>query len=95
LASAVLVSIAVSSLIVAACATSRPRSDQLAVIFPPWWSAERSLAAAADIAPVARLGAFPFIVAISARDPGVRGRLIGAGAWAVLDGARFSFCLSK
>ena len=95
LAWAVLVSIALSSLIIAAFATARPRSDRLAVVFPPWWSAERSLAAAADIAPVSGLGAFPFIVAVSARNPNVRDRLVGAGAWAVLDGARFSFCLSK
>ncbi len=94
-ASLVLASIALSSLIVAGFATSRPRSDRLAVVFPPWWSAERSLATAAQIAPVSGSGALPFIVAVSARNADVGGRLIDAGAWAVLDGARFSFCISK
>ena len=95
LAWAVLVSIALSSLIVAGFTVARPRSDRLAVVFPPWWSAERSLAAAAEVAPVAGLGALPFIVAVYARDPDVRSRLIGAGAVLTLDGAKFSFCMSK
>jgi len=95
LASAVLVSIALSSLLVAGFATTRPRSERLAVIFPPWWSQQRSLATAAAIGPVSGFGALPFIVAISATDSHTYGRLVGAGAWAVLDGARFSFCLSK
>jgi hypothetical protein len=95
LASVVLVSIAVSSLIVAGFSTARPRSDRLAVVFPPWWSQERSLATAAEIGPVSGIGALPFIVSISGADPRAYGRLVGAGAWAVLDGSRFSFCLSK
>jgi hypothetical protein len=95
LAWATLVSIALSSLVVAGFTTARPRSDKLAVVFPPWWSAERSLAAAAEVAPVSGLGALPFIVAVQARDARVRGRLIGAGAVLVLDGAKFSFCMSK
>ena len=84
------------SLMTAALASVRPSdAARLAAIFPPWWSAERALAAAASVGPVAGFGRLPFIVAVSGAAPGTGARLKLSGALFVVDGSRFSFCISR
>ena len=55
-----------ASLAVAAASSLRPReTGRLAAVFPPWWSAERSLATASRVAAVTGVGGFPFIVGVA------------------------------
>ncbi len=85
--------LALGSLFVTAFATLRPHDPQrLAAVFPPWWSAARSLTAASDVAAVTGFGAFPFIVAVSGNRSGVADELRRAGALVVVDGALFTYC---
>lgn len=60
----------------------------VAAIFPPWWSAERSVVAAGTAGPVLRLGALPFVV-VAAAD---HARLRQAGAWLLLDPFALAAC---
>lgn len=84
------------SLVAAAMASARPTDAvRLAAIFPPWWSAERALAAASSVGPVAGSGRLPFIVAVSGAGPGAGERLKSSGALFVVDGSRFSFCVAR
>jgi len=59
-----------------------PAKGPVAAVFPPWWDAGSSFAAAAAAGPVIRFGAAPFIVIVGASD---RARLRAAGAWLLLD----------
>lgn len=93
LAWAPLALILVASLATTILVGGRPRDGaRLAAVFPPWWTAERSLAAAAAAGPVVGFGAVPFIVAVADDDPRLIERLEAAGAWLVLDGSRFRLC---
>ena len=84
------------SLVAAVMASARPTDAvRLAAIYPPWWSAERALAAASSAGPVAGSGRLPFIVAVSGAAPGAGERLKSFGALFVVDGSRFSFCISQ
>jgi hypothetical protein len=64
-------------------------------IFPPWWTAERSVIAASAVGPVLGAGALPFMVAIKGVAPDVDGRLRAAGAVLIVDGRRFRVCATK
>ena len=86
--------ILLATLAVAALAGERLRGDRIAAIFPPWWPADRVLAAALAVAPVSGVGRFSFIVAASGPASETAARLIGAGALLTLDGSRFHFCLT-
>jgi hypothetical protein len=65
---------------------------KLLAVFPPWWSAERSLQAAADVAPVIGFGAFPFLVAVNGDSQEQVQKLYSAGAYGVIDGSALQFC---
>ena len=81
------------SLGVCATETLRPADpSRIAAIFPPWWSAEESFAAAGQVGPVSGLGAFPFIVAVKADGENLAGKLRAAGALFVVDGSGIRFC---
>jgi hypothetical protein len=84
------------SLVAAAMVSARPTDAvRLAAIYPPWWSAERALVAASAVGPIAGSGRLPFIVAVSAAGPRLVERLKSSGALFVVDGSRFSFCVSS
>jgi hypothetical protein len=73
---------------------SGPRPARpVAVLFPPWWSAERSVAAAAraELA-ILRFGGLPGIVVLAPLTPFAAARLRQAGAWLVLDAEAGSGC---
>jgi hypothetical protein len=84
----------VSSFMVAALAMHvRPGAEAVAAVFPPWWSAERAIAAAATAeASVIRTGALSTIVIVQpARDNGL-GKLRTAGAWLTVDSQAIAAC---
>ncbi len=70
-------------------------STRLIALFPPWWSAERALAAAADVGAVSGVGPLGFAVAVTADQPGLTRALRDRGALWVLDGRPFPACFSS
>lgn len=88
-----LFSLSAASLVVVASVALRPQDPhRVTAIFPPWWSAERSLDAASRVAGVTGFGALPFIIAVAGRQGDLETELRAAGAIAVVDGRRFAFC---
>lgn len=80
------------SVIAAGSLTLRPpQSGPVAVLFPPWWPAERSMAAAAGGA-VIRFGAFPFVVVVMPEQATSAERLRRAGAWMLLNPQSLGAC---
>jgi hypothetical protein len=69
-----------------------PASGPVALLFPPWWSAMRSVVAAASIGSIIRLGAVPFIVVVQPDRSGSRGRIGRSEAWLVLDPQALGGC---
>jgi hypothetical protein len=74
---------------------SRPGDDVVAVIFPPWWNADRALSAVATAgAGIVRLGGIPSIIVV--RPTGADGvkRLQDAGAWFAVDPKAVGACFT-
>jgi hypothetical protein len=85
--------IVLATLFASAAASFSPTDPQrVSAVFPPWWSAAESLAAASRAGAVSRVGSLPFILAVSSRDPGLAHRLKAEGALFLFDGSEFSFC---
>jgi len=85
-----------SSFMVAALATNvRSDAEAVAAVFPPWWSAERTIAAAAAAeASVIRTGALSTIIIVQpAREHGL-GKLRTAGAWLTINPQAIAACFS-
>jgi hypothetical protein len=60
---------------------AEPKGDAaVAAVFPPWWPASQSLAAAASAGDVRGAGALPFVFIVQPRDPDLSARLRAAGA---------------
>jgi hypothetical protein len=78
----------------AAASGLAPSSDHpVAAIFPPWWTAKQSFAAAAQAgAPIVRTGAFANILVLASDQPGLAKRLYAAGAWLLLDAQALAAC---
>ncbi len=73
---------------------SGPRAARpVAVVFPPWWSAQRSIAAAAraELA-ILRFGGLPAIVVVAPLTQAAGARLRQAGAWLLLDASAGGGC---
>jgi len=91
-------SLGVLSLVAALTLGAAPReADAAAAIFPPWWSAPRSLAAADRAGAVTGVGAQPVII-ITATDPAqppgraLASALRAQGAWLVVDPGLAGLC---
>ena len=86
----------VSWLWVAALVTqARPGDDVVAVIFPPWWSADRSLAAAASTgAAIVRTGGISSILVVQPDGPDGLKHLHDAGAWFAVDPRAVGACFA-
>lgn len=69
-----------------------PSEGPVALVFPPWWSEARSLAAAAEEGALVRLGALPFIVVVSPRGHGAGRPQAARAAWLALDPAGLGGC---
>ena len=83
-----------STFMVATLATHvRSDAEAVAAVFPPWWSAERTIiAAAAAEASVIRTGALSTIVVVQpARENGLA-KLRTAGAWLTIDPQAIAAC---
>jgi hypothetical protein len=68
------------------------RNGAIAAVFPPWWSASRSLAAAAEAGDVLRGGAFSFVLIVTSQRPGLDSRLRAAGAFMLIDPLDLAGC---
>jgi hypothetical protein len=77
----------------------RPSADAdapIAVIFPPWWSAERAFTAAASAGgAIVREGAWSNILVVKSTDAGFVERLHAAGAWLLLNPQALAACLKE
>jgi hypothetical protein len=68
----------------------------IAAVFPPWWSAERSFAAAASSGgAIVREGAWPNILVLKPGDGDLAHRLYAAGAWLLLDPKALDACFTE
>jgi hypothetical protein len=66
----------------------------VAAVFPPWWSAERSFAAAASAGgAIVREGAWSNILVVTPGEGDFTRRLYAAGAWLLVDPKALDACL--
>ena len=82
-----------ATLAVAVAQADAPRAaNGFAVIFPPWWSAAQALNAAASAGDIIGVGALPFILVLHSDTPGLKARLMQAGALLLLDSRAAGAC---
>jgi hypothetical protein len=73
----------------------RADSEVVAVVFPPWWSAQQALEAAASAnAAFVRTTAIPAILVVRPDDRAGVSRLHEAGAWFAIDPRAVAACLT-
>lgn len=74
----------------------QPDGDVVAVVFPPWWGADRSLAAVASAgAAIMRAGGLSSVIIVQpAAAEGLR-RLREAGVWLTIDPKAVGACLAN
>ena len=74
----------------------RPGTEVVAVAFPPWWSTERALLAAASAdAAIVRMTAVPSLLVVRPdRHDGLM-RLRNAGVWLAMDPQAISACIAN
>jgi hypothetical protein len=74
----------------------RPGAEVVAVAFPPWWSAQQVLLAAASAnAAIVRMTAVPAILVVRPDDRDGLARLREAGVWLAMDPQAVAACLTK
>lgn len=74
----------------------RPGAEVVAVAFPPWWSAQQVLLAAASAnAAIVRMTAVPAVLVVRPDDNGGLARLRQAGVWLAMDPQAVAACLTK
>lgn len=72
----------------------RPDSEVVAVVFPPWWSAQQALQAAASAnARFVRTTALPAVLVVRPDGPAGLTRLHEMGAWFAVDPQAVAACL--
>jgi hypothetical protein len=64
----------------------RPGAEVVAVVFPPWWSAN---------AAIIRMTAIPSLLVVRPDDHDGLTRLRGAGVWLTMDPQAIAACLTK
>jgi hypothetical protein len=73
----------------------RPDTEIVAVIFPPWWSTQQALQAAASAnAAFVRATAIPAILVVRPDNEAGLARLREAGAWFAIDPRAVAACLN-
>ena len=71
----------------------RPGAEIVAVAFPPWWSAQRALLAAASAdAAIVRMTAVPSLLVVRPDGHDGLSRLRKAGVWLVIDPQTVAAC---
>ncbi len=74
----------------------RPGAEAVAVVFPPWWSAQQVFAAAVSAnAAIVRITAIPSLLVVRPDDHDGLTRLRGAGAWLTMDPQAIAACFTK
>jgi hypothetical protein len=74
----------------------RPGSEVVAVAFPPWWSSQEVLLAAASAnAAIVRMTALPALLVVRPDDHDGLTRLRKAGAWLAMDPQAIAACFTK
>jgi hypothetical protein len=74
----------------------RPGAEIVAVVFPPWWSAQEVfLAAASANAAIVRMTALPALLVVRPDDHDGLTRLREAGAWLAMDPQAIAACFAK
>jgi hypothetical protein len=74
----------------------RPGAEVVAVAFPPWWSAQQVLLAAASAnAAIVRMTAVPAILVVRPDDRDGLTRLREAGVWLAMDPQAIAACFTK
>ena len=74
----------------------RPGSEVVAVVFPPWWSAQQVFRAAASAnAAIVRMTAIPAVLVVRPDDQAGLTRLREAGVWLAIDPQAIAACFSK
>jgi hypothetical protein len=75
---------------------ARPGSEVVAVAFPPWWSDEEVLLAAASAnAAIVRMTALPALLVVRPDNHDGMTRLHRAGAWLAMDPQAIAACFTK
>jgi hypothetical protein len=83
------------SLSISVAAAIQPADPRLvAAVFPPWWSAEAVMAAAAAAGDVVGPGGVSFVIVVRSDATDLPERIRAAGAVLVVDRAPFGLCLS-
>src|SRR5579862_6733054 len=73
----------------------RPDTEVVAVVFPPWWSAQQALQAAASAnATFVRTTAIPAVLVVRPDERAGLNRLRDAGAWIAIDPRAVAACLT-
>jgi len=74
----------------------RPGSEIVAVVFPPWWSTQRSMLAAGSAdAAIVRATAVPSLLVVRPDRTNGMARLRQAGAWFAIDPQAIAACFSR
>jgi hypothetical protein len=74
---------------------TRPDTEVVAVVFPPWWSAQQALQAAASAnAAFVRTTAIPAVLVVRPDNQAGLTRLREAGAWLAIDPRAVAACLT-
>lgn len=83
-----------SFVVVAAMALHpRPGTDVVAMVFPPWWSVQRALLAAATAdAEIVRTTALGSVIVVRPHDGDGLSRLRAAGGWFAIDPRAAAAC---
>jgi len=75
---------------------AHPGAEVVAVAFPPWWSAQQAVVAAASTgAAIVRMTAVPSLLVVRPEGRDGLMRLRQAGAWLAMDPQAVAACLSK
>ena len=74
----------------------RPGAEVVAVAFPPWWNAQRTLLASASAdAAIVRMTAVPSLLVVRPDRHDGLARLRQAGAWLAMDPQAIAACFTK
>jgi hypothetical protein len=74
----------------------RPGAEVIAVVFPPWWSAQQALLASASAnAAIVRMTALPAILVVRPDDHEGLTQLRQAGAWFAIDPKAIAACFDN
>jgi hypothetical protein len=75
---------------------ARPGSEVVAIAFPPWWSTQQSMLAAASAdAAIVRTTAVPSLLVVHPNQAEGLARLRAAGAWLAIDPQAIAACFTN